>query len=71
MGFPAYHVVVPEISNYDLLYEDGGDIYGFSFDKIEFRQDRLTGGCAGILNRMFEKYENNTPVQDKSMQEQI
>ena len=71
MGFPAYHVVVPEISNYDLLYEDGGDIYGFSFDKIEFRQDRLTEGCARILNRMFEKYENNTPVQDKSMQEQI
>lgn len=63
LGFPAYQCIIPELSNYDLIYEDGAEVYGWSFEKTVFRNDRFTKGLSHILNKMFEKYEKNLPEQ--------
>lgn len=53
LGFPSYQIIVPELSNYDLIYEDGAEIYEWSFDEIRFREDVFTDGIAKILNSFF------------------
>ena len=67
LGFPACQILIPEASNYDLIYEKGADVFAWSFEELRFRNDRITEGCAARLNRLFEKYEDNIPLQDKSM----
>ena len=53
LGFPSYQIIIPELSNYDLLYEDGKYVYEWSFDKQEFKNDRITEGVAAILNKIY------------------
>ena len=67
LDFPAYQIIVPELSNYDLIYEEGRDVYGWSFEKANFRNDRFTKACADVLNNLFAEYEKNIPVQGKEM----
>lgn len=64
LGFPAYHCIIPELSNYDLIYEDGAEIFGWSFEKPMFRNDRFTKPIADIAGRLFEMYEKNIPEQN-------
>ena len=59
LGFPAYQCIIPELSNYDLIYEDGAEIYRWSFEKTIFRNDRFTAEIAQIAGRLFEIYENS------------
>lgn len=60
LGFPTYHCIIPELSNYDLIYEDGAEIYSWSFEKTVFRNDRFTKEIARISGRLFEIYEKST-----------
>lgn len=57
LGFPAFQCVIPELSNYDLIFEDGAEIYNWSFEKTVFRNDRFTKEIARIAGRLFEIYE--------------
>lgn len=59
LGFPAFQCIIPELSNYDLIYEDGAEIYNWSFEKTVFRNDRFTKEIARIAGRLFEIYEKS------------
>jgi len=59
LGFPAYHIIVPELSNYDLIFDGGADIFRWSFEPTEFRNDRCTEGCARIMNNISRRSVNS------------
>ena len=63
LGFPSYQIIVPEMSNYDLIYENGLEMYNLSFERPMFHEDRFTDGVTKRLNTLFEKYERNVPKQ--------
>lgn len=53
LGFPSYHIVVPELSNYDLVYDQGDEIFRWSFEPTRFRKDICTQKVADIINSVF------------------
>ena len=67
LGFPSYQIIVPEMSNYDIIYENGIEMYNLSFTRPPFYADRFTEGVTKRLNVLFDKYEANVPAQDETM----
>ncbi len=67
LGFPACQIIIPEISNYEIVYEMGEDTLAWSFSPVTFRPDRTTEGCARIINALFDRYEKNVKPQNAAM----
>lgn len=65
LGFPSYHFIIPEISNYLLPFENGFDLFHWGFEMLPGGwTDPCTEECGRILNRLFEKYRENLIIQD-------